>query len=173
VEQPTLESNLGRPIAFCAESSEQDPNCKDKSGYCTPETAVTCREGFAIESVPCTSPKACTGDGHCKDPRCAGFAGNEQFCDGQALVACDWEGNSREPIQCLVTCVTVESLGFCALSADPDPRCASVEAYCDDNTAVECHRGFGTSRRECTPIGICTVVPVPGSDRMTAGCSSK
>jgi hypothetical protein len=80
----------------------------------------------------------------CHDPSCAfGGQGNRWW----KVETCEHE------------CVAPERFPFCALSSEPDPRCAPGNgAYCDGTDAVSCFSGFATRREPCAESGrVCVI----------------
>ena len=159
VAEPTADGSRPLRVAVCAQSSKPDPSCEGKFGFCGTENAVACNAGFVVGSTPCAPPKVCSGEGECRDPRCEARVGQRSgaICDGATLLQC--QGAFSTDTNCPAVCVTTDGTAFCALAADPDPRCVGVDAYCDGNMVVNCSHGFATMRITCASGSTCAPSP--------------
>jgi len=93
------------------------------------------------------------------DPRCRGDNYVAGYCDGDVMVHCTSSGFATSRNDCSATqktCAHFEQLGpSCALSADPDPRCADLPdgtgQVCDEDGAMvlSCREGFAWLSYAC------------------------
>jgi hypothetical protein len=101
--------------------------------------------------------QGCVG-GECRD--------GEKSCDGATVLACSG-GSSHEPGGSYLfwqrsdcsdgkICVSKSAKSaICALSAQPEPRCAGAIAFCDGQDIVECEDGLALDRGSCGPDMVC------------------
>jgi len=82
--------------------------------------------------------------------------GSGVICDGATLLQCQ---AGFRPTRIAGSLRDDGGTAFCALTADPDPRCVGVDTYCDGNMVVICSHGFATKRITCA--GRSTCVPYP------------
>ena len=88
------------------------------------------------------------------DPPCES---GDARCDGKNLQTCGQrcENCDRDwlpPVTCAGSCVTESELrAFCSLTAEPDPKCANREGYCDNDWKVRCRMGYPVHREVCEP----------------------
>jgi hypothetical protein len=140
---------------FCARSSTPDSKCADRSGYCDDNSAVQCRDGFAVSEQNCAGSDVCAASGSSsfcalsgqRDPRCAADDSEHKTCEGTSLITCR-AGFVQAIDVCPIACVD----SFCALSSQPDPMCAGNRAaarYCDGDVLVMCSEGFDFERTDC------------------------
>lgn len=153
---------------FCALSTEPEPRCEGPGlrSYCEDDARVTCQQGFATSATDCSeSEQVCVPLANralCSlsrepHPSCA-ETGDEVVgpgCDGERLISCD-SGYATLEQPCDGACVTAPQTqhSFCALSNEPDPRCATGNVdICDDDALITCTQGYASSLIPCFALG--------------------
>ena len=105
---------------------------------------------FALKLIVPALLSACVGSGECNN--------GEVQCEGNTARTCvaaeaeaEWQTEDCGTKTCVVAKEAAgTTLAFCALSADPDPRCSEVNVpNCSGDTLVECTAGYATSTQSC------------------------
>lgn len=100
----------------------------------------------------------------------------ESKCEGNAVATCtlvpdtDFSNhfvlrkNDCGEKKCVSALVSGETFVFCALDAEPDPKCSGQwsdrdsVALCDGSTLLKCNYGYASSRNDCGD-GLCVETP--------------
>jgi hypothetical protein len=181
---PCTNDDICGKEAFCAAPSSSDGRrlCQTRLSSGTDCTALpdACAAGLVCAPKPeyrtpvdggtsapsYTTQKYCQDDCSKVDPKAqtCPFAATS-VCDGARVRACRCGVPDAVTTTCDAgrVCVfgTKGGQAFCALSADPDPKCSQepFSSYCSNNTAVSCQESHATARTvcpvemSCTPVG--------------------
>jgi hypothetical protein len=155
--------------ALCTFNPQPAAECAQYDGpICTNNTVAACDSGYLILPIPVggpCDPWTCKQEDYCvrcddgsgvPDPTCA--LGAHETCFEGAVYDCECDDRVQKKIDCVAagaTCVNFAITGdggayyssFCALSAQPDPKCSSPNlGYCTLSQWTSCFNGYAVER---------------------------